>query len=181
MKSKLKLFFLALGLGTVFMLLAAVAYWLCLDAADDNSEMFASGRRLIIHSSSSGYLPGVVMGLVIFGLFFLSVIAFLPLDEKARKRKGMKLQKAVAVGAIASLVLTFAGPFWFSHNWEAKAEALGYQPCPPLTLLINRMTYQAWTKNLDLCFDPEVSRLVQRGGPEESKAVEAMLAQRRRP
>ncbi|WKE64623.1 hypothetical protein PVT67_13220 [Gallaecimonas kandeliae] len=171
---------IALLFGFSMWLVAALCYWVySLDRAN-SQEALASGRQLIIHSSSNGYIPGVLLVLFTFGCYAFALLALRP--DKGRNRKAAEwVQKVTTYVSVAGLILVFAGHSWFSNRWEAKAEALGYQPCPSLTLLINRMTYQAWTKNLDLCFDPEVSRLVQRGGPEESKAVEAMLAQRRRP
>ncbi|WKE64617.1 hypothetical protein PVT67_13190 [Gallaecimonas kandeliae] len=169
---------IALLFGSSMWLLTALAAWMYQLDYLESQEAFASGRQLIVHSSSSGYIPGAVLGTFIGGFYAFALLALRP--DKGRNRKAAEcVQKVTTYVAVGAVVLIFVGHAWLSNRWEAKAEALGYQPCPPLTLLINRMTYQAWTKNLDLCFDPDVSHIVQRGGPEESKAVEAMLEQRK--
>lgn len=178
MTNKASVFFLIFCAGLVFWAMAAGAGWLYLDAQASNQEAFASGRQLIVHSSSYGFLPGAALGVFAVGLYLLVALALVPFGEEVRKTKGVLVQKVAAVVMVAALMLTLLGQIWLSHRWEATAKAKGYSPCPPLTLLINRMTYTAWTRDVSLCTDPQVSQIVQRGGPEESKEVEALLQSR---
>uniref|UniRef100_UPI00356A143E hypothetical protein n=1 Tax=Arsukibacterium sp. TaxID=1977258 RepID=UPI00356A143E len=61
---------------------------------------------------------------------------------------------------------------------DNKAEYAGFQPCPTLTLLTNRVTMQAWTKNEALCFDNDVRQIIVRGTVDETAQVAQHLSAR---
>uniref|UniRef100_A0A486XJM1 Uncharacterized protein n=1 Tax=Rheinheimera sp. BAL341 TaxID=1708203 RepID=A0A486XJM1_9GAMM len=71
--------------------------------------------------------------------------------------------------------LVVIGNFVINAYWQNKAEYTGYQPCPALTLLTNRVTIQAWSKNGALCFDPDVRRIIVRGTPDETNQLATHL------
>ena len=86
--------------------------------------------------------------------------------------------KVTAIGVLAGLAFVIIGSFVINSYWDGRAEYAGYQPCPSLTLLSNRVTMQAWTKNEALCFDNDVRRIIVRGTVAETIQVERHLEQR---
>ncbi|WP_152663089.1 hypothetical protein [Arsukibacterium ikkense] len=70
------------------------------------------------------------------------------------------------------------GSFAINTYWDNKAEYAGYQPCPALTLLTNRVTMTAWSTNAALCFDNDVRRIIVRGTADETAQLAKHLSAR---
>lgn len=164
---------LAYGVGiSLFCVVFALALLLILQSDwQSQREQLQSGQQLIVLSYSSGYIPGVVAGLVVIALLFTGLSLLVLAGEKARKLK-TALIRFCSVGVLLSLGAVFAGEMYLANNWDKQAINKGYQPCPLGSLLLNRVTYTAWVQNEALCYNSDVRRIISRGTPEETKQVE---------
>ncbi|MDP2716785.1 hypothetical protein [Rheinheimera sp.] len=152
-----------------FGILLIAGSWTLLYSLQTQFAEISSAKPLIVLSSFHGYLPGALVALV----FMLGYAA-------NRLWRGLRKQplsadngKTTAIGVLAGLVLVVIGSFAINAYWDNKAEYAGYQPCPALTLLTNRVTMMAWSKNEALCFDNDTRRIIVRGTVDET----AQLAQ----
>lgn len=152
-----------------FGILLIAGSWTLLYSLQTQFAEISSAKPLIVLSSFHGYLPGALLALV----FMLGYAA-------NRLWRGLRKQplsadngKTTAIGVLAGLVLVVIGSFAINAYWDNKAEYAGYQPCPALTLLTNRVTMTAWSKNEALCFDNDTRRIIVRGTSDET----AQLAQ----
>ena len=164
---------LAYGVGiSLFCVVFAFTLLLILQSDwQSQREQLQSGQQLIVLSYSSGYIPGVVAGLVVIALLFTGLSLLVLAGEKARKLKTV-LIRFCSVGVLLSLGAVFAGEVYLANNWDKQAINKGYQPCPLGSLLLNRVTYTAWVQNEALCYNSDVRRIISRGTPEETKQVE---------
>jgi hypothetical protein len=152
-----------------FGILLIAGSWTLLYSLQMQFAEISSAKPLIVLSSFHGYLPGALVALV----FMLGYAA-------NRLWRGLHKQplsadngKTTAIGVLAGLVLVVIGSFAINSYWGNKADYAGYQPCPALTLLTNRVTMTAWSKNEALCFDNDTRRIIVRGTSDET----AQLAQ----
>jgi hypothetical protein len=174
-----KRFLMALGLALFCVAAVPLVLWGFYAAVAEHQEALDSGRQLIIISSSHGYLPGVTLGLIVLAGLAITILLF----DFGRARKQAivaRAQRLAALGMVTAVGLLAVGHFATLSVWEKKAARLDYQECPPMTLLLDRLTYAAWVKDSALCYDRDVRRLVMRGLPEESKRVEAKLQARKK-
>ena len=169
--SKLK-DFLAL---VFFSLLLVIGCWTLLYSLQVQLTEISSDKPLIVLSSFHGYIPGTLVAL----LFMLSYAA-------RRLWCGIRQQplpsdhgKVTAIGVIAGLVLVFVGNFVLNAYWNQSAEQAGYQACPTLTLLTNRVTMTAWSKDEAWCFDADARRIIVRGTTDETEQLSQLLNRKR--
>lgn len=174
-----KRFILALSFAAFCLAAIPLILWGLSLSIAEHCEAISSGRQLIIISTSHGYLPGVLLGLGVLAALAVTTLVF---DFGNRKNANAvaKSQKLAIYGMVTALALTFAGNFVVAAYWEAEAERASYKKCPPMTLLMNHLTYTAWVKNLDLCHDRDVRHIVLDGSPAESTQVEARLNAKKR-
>lgn len=159
------------GISLFCVVFAFMLLWILQSDWQSQREQLQSGQQLIVLSYSSGYIPGVVAGLVVIALLFTGLSLLLLAGEKARKLKTV-LIRFCSVGVLLSLGAVFAGEMYLANNWDKQAINKGYQPCPLGSLLLNRVTYTAWVQNEALCYNSDVRRIISRGTPEETKQVE---------
>ncbi len=168
-----------LGLAIFSIAAIPLGLWgLSLEFATHN-EAIHSGRQLVVISDSHGYLPGALVG--ILGIAALSVLTLLfGFRKKPNKRLLAAVQMVAGSLLLAGVLIVFIGHFAVTSYWEHKAKQANYERCPPMTLLLDRMTYTAWVQDVALCHDRDVSRIVLRGHPGESTIVEARLEARKK-
>lgn len=152
-----------------FGVLLIVGSWTLFYSLQTQWAEIQSTKPLIVLSSFHGYIPGALVGL----LFMCTYAA-------NRLRCGIRQQplaanngKVTAIGVLLGLLLVVVGSFVLNAYWQNKAAYAGYLPCPALTLLTNRTSITAWSKNEALCFDNDTRRIIVRGTPAET----AQLAQ----
>lgn len=150
-----------------FGILLIAGSWTLLYSLQTQFAEISSAKPLIVLSSFHGYLPGALVALV----FMLGYAA-------NRLWRGLHKQplsadngKTTAIGVLAGLVLVVIGSFAINTYWDNKAKYAGYQPCPALTLLTNRVTITAWSKNEALCFDNDARRIIVRGTSDEKEKM----------
>lgn len=171
--SKLK-DFLAL---VFFGLLLLIGCWTLLYSLQVQLTEISSDKPLIVLSSFHGYIPGTLVAL----LFMLSYavnrlwrgVRQLPQPQPSDNGK------VTAIGVLAGLVLVFVGNFVLSAYWNQSAEQAGYQACPTLTLLTNRVTMTAWSKDEAWCFDADSRRIIVRGTTDETEQLAQLLNRKR--
>lgn len=159
------------GISLFCVVFAFTLLWILQSDWQTQREQLQSGQQLIVLSYSSGYIPGVVAGLVVIALLFTGLSFLVFAGERARKLK-TALIRFCSVGVLLSLGAVFAGEVYLANNWDKQAINKGYQPCPLGSLLLNRVTYTAWVQNEALCYNSDVRRIISRGTPEETKQVE---------
>ena len=159
------------GISLFCVVFAFTLLWILQSDWQTQREQLQSGQQLIVLSYSSGYIPGVVAGLVVIALLFTGLSFLVFAGERARKLK-TALIRFCSVGVLLSLGAVFAGEMYLANNWDKQAINKGYQPCPLGSLLLNRVTYTAWVQNEALCYNSDVRRIISRGTPEETKQVE---------
>lgn len=151
----------------LFSLLLLAGCWTLLHEVQTQFAELISSKPLIVLSSFHAYLPGALLALV-----FMTGYAANRLWRSLRRQTfSANNGKLTAIGVLTGLVLLVIGNFAINAYWQNKAENAGYQPCPALTLLTNRVTMQAWSKNEALCFDTDVRRIVVRGTPDETRQL----------
>ena len=155
----------------LFSLLLVAGCWTLLHEVQTQFAELISAKPLIVLSSFHGYLPGALLALV-----------FMTGYAANRLWRGLRQQtlsanngKLTAIGVLTGLALVVIGNFVINAYWQNKAEYAGYKPCPTLTLLTNRITMQAWSKNEALCFDTDVRRIIVRGTPDETSQLSIHL------
>ncbi|MEO3877489.1 hypothetical protein [Rheinheimera fenheensis] len=131
----------------------------------------SSAKPLIVLSSFHAYLPGALFALV-FMTGYAANRLWRGLHRQALPTNNGRL---TTIGVLTGLALVVIGNFVINAYWQNKAEYAGYQPCPALTLLTNRITMQAWSKNEALCFDTDVRRIIVRGTPDETRQLATSL------
>ena len=163
----------AYGVGiTIFCgVFAAALLYILQNDWQSQREQLQSGQQLIVLSYSSGYIPGVVAGLVVIAVLFSGLTLLLFAGENTGKRKSA-LIRFCSIAVLLSLGSVFVGKGYLANSWDTQAINNGYQPCPSGTLLSNRLTYTAWVQNQALCYNSAVARMISRGTPEETKQVE---------
>lgn len=152
-----------------FGILLIVGSWTLLYSLQTQFAEVSSGKPLIVLSSFHGYLPGALVGLV----FMLGYAANRLWRRLRQQMLSADHGKNTAIGVLAGLVLIIISSFAINTYWDNKAKYAGYQPCPALTLLTNRVTITAWSKNEALCFDNDTRRIIVHGTSDET----AQLAQ----
>ncbi|WP_215398688.1 hypothetical protein [Rheinheimera oceanensis] len=152
-----------------FGILLIAGSWTLLYSLQTQFAEISSAKPLIVLSSFYGYLPGALVALV----FMLSYAANRLWRGLCKQPLPADNGKTTAIGVLAGLVLVVIGSFAINSYWDNKAKYAGYQPCPVLTLLTNRVTITAWSKNEALCFDNDTRRIIVRGTSDET----AQLAQ----
>jgi hypothetical protein len=152
-----------------FCILLIAGIWTLLYSVQTQLTEVSSAKPLIVLSSFHGYLPGALVALV-FMLGYAANGLWRALRQQPISADDGKI---TAIGVLAGLVLVVIGSFAINAYWGNKADYSGYQPCPALTLLTNRVTMMAWTKNGALCFDNDTRRIIVRGTTDET----AQLAQ----
>ncbi len=152
-----------------FGILLIAGCWTLLYSLQTQITEISSAKPLIVLSSFHGYIPGALLALV----FMLGYAANRLWRVLRKQPLSADNGKTTAIGVLAGLVLVVIGSFAINAYWDNKAEYAGYQPCPALTLLTNRVTMTAWSKNEALCFDNDTRRIIVRGTSDET----AQLAQ----
>jgi hypothetical protein len=157
-----------------FGMLLIAGGWTLLYSLQTQFTEINSAKPLIVLSSFHGYIPGALVGLV----FMLGYAA-------NRLWRGLKQQplaanngKVTAIGVLVGLVLVVIGSYGLNAYWHNRAVYAGYQPCPPLTLLTNRVSITAWSKNETLCFDNDSRRVIERGTADETAQLALHLSTR---
>lgn len=151
----------------LFSLLLITGCWTLLHEVQTQLAELISAKPLIVLSSFHGYLPGALLALI----FMTGFTANRLWRGLNRQRLSANNGKLTAIGVLTGLALVVIGNFVINAYWQNKAEYAGYQPCPALTLLTNRITMQAWSKNEALCFDTYVRRIIVRGTPDETRQL----------
>jgi hypothetical protein len=147
--------------------LLIIGSWTLLYSVQTQFAEISSAKPLIVLSSFHGYLPGALLAL----LFMTGYAANRLWRGLRRQTLSVNNGKLTAIGVLTGLVLLVIGNFVINAYWQGKAGYAGYQPCPALTLLTNRVTMQAWSKNEALCFDTDVRRIIVRGTPDETSQL----------
>ena len=150
-----------------FGILLITGSWALLYSLQTQFAELISAKPLIVLSSFHAYLPGALLAL----LFMSGYAANRLWRGLRRKTLSANNGKLTAIGVLTGLVLVVIGNVVINAYWQGKAEYAGYQPCPALTLLTNRITMQAWSKNEALCFDTDVRRIIVRGTPDETSQL----------
>ena len=151
----------------MFSLLLVAGCWTLLHEVQIQFVELISAKPLIVLSSFHAYLPGALLALA----FMTGYAANRLWRGLRRQRLSANNGKLTAIGVLTGLALVVIGNFAINAYWQGKAEYAGYQPCPALTLLTNRITMQAWSKNEALCFDTDVRRIIVRGTPDETRQL----------
>jgi hypothetical protein len=158
----------------LFGLLLLAGCWTLLYEVQTQFTELISNKPLIVLSSFHAYLPGALLALV----FMTGYAANRLWRGLRRKTLSANNGKLTAIGVLTGLVLVVIGNAVINAFWQGKAEYAGYLPCPALTLLTNRITMQAWSKNVALCFDTDVRRIIVRGTPDETAQLARHLLAR---
>ncbi len=154
-----------------FSALLLIGCWTLLYSVQTQFAEVNSAKPLIVLSSFHAYLPGALLALV----FMTSYATNRLWRGLRRQRLSANNGKLTAIGVLTGLALVVIGNFVINAYWQNKAENAGYQPCPALTLLTNRITMQTWSKNEALCFDTDVRRIIVRGTPDETRQLATHL------
>ena len=155
----------------LFSLLLVAGCWTLLHEVQTQFVELISAKPLIVLSSFHAYLPGALFALV----FMTGYAANRLWRGLRRQRLSANNGKLTAIGVLTGLALVVIGNFVINAYWQGKAGYAGYQPCPALTLLTNRITMQAWSKNEALCFNTDVQRVIVWGKSDETRQLAAHL------
>lgn len=159
------------GISAFCVLFALGMLWILQSDWQTQREQLQSGQQLIVLSYSSGYIPGVIAGLLVIALLFTGLTLLLFTSSKLQKLKPA-LIKFCSIAVLVSIAAIFLGEMFFARQWNTQAQQRDYQPCPTGTLLSNRLTYTAWVKNEALCYNSDIRRIISRGTTEETRQVE---------
>ena len=151
----------------LFSLLLVAGCWTLLHEVQTQFVELISAKPLIVLSSFHAYLPGALLAL-----------AFMTGYAANRLWRGLRRQalsansgKLTAIGVLNGLALVAIGNFAINAHWQGKAENAGYQQCPAFTLLTNRVTMSAWSKDETLCLDNDARQIIVRGTPDETSQL----------
>lgn len=151
----------------LFSLLLLAGCWTLLHEVQTQFVELISAKPLIVLSSFHAYLPGALLAL-----------AFMTGYAANRLWRGLRRQtlsanngKLTAIGVLTGLALVVIGNFAINAYWQGKAENAGYQQCPAFTLLTNRVTMSAWSKDETLCLDNDARQIIVRGTPDETSQL----------
>lgn len=151
----------------LFSLLLFAGCWTLLHEVQTQFAELISAKPLIVLSSFHAYLPGALLAL-----------AFMTGYAANRLWRGLRRQtlsanngKLTAIGVLTGLALVVIGNFAINAYWQGKAENAGYQQCPAFTLLTNRVTMSAWSKDETLCLDNDARQIIVRGTPDETSQL----------
>ncbi|SEA25377.1 hypothetical protein [Alkalimonas amylolytica] len=170
--SKIKDFLALLFFG----LLLVIGCWTLVYSLQIQLTEISSEKPLIVLSSFHGYIPGALVALV-----FMLSYAVNRLWRSLRKQPlSSDNGKITAVGVLTGLVLVFVGNFVISAHWNKSAVKAGYQACPAFTLLTNRVTMTAWSKEETWCFDADARRIIVRGTTDETQQLSQLLSRKQK-
>lgn len=155
----------------LFSLLLLAGCWTLFHEVQTQFAELISAKPLIVLSSFHGYLPGAIFG-VVFMLGFAASRLLLALRQQPQPESSGKI---TAIGLLISLLLIVVGNFAINAYWQNRAENAGYQQCPAFTLLTNRVTMTAWSKDETLCLDNDARQIIVRGTPDETSQLAAHL------
>lgn len=151
----------------LFSMLLIVGHWALFYSVQTQFAEVNSAKPLIVLSSFHAYLPGALLAL-----------AFMTGYAANRLWRGLRRQtlsvnngKLTAIGVLTGLALVVIGNFAINAYWQGKAENAGYQQCPAFTLLTNRVTMSAWSKDETLCLDNDARQIILRGTPDETSQL----------
>lgn len=151
----------------LFSLLLVAGSWTLLHEVQTQFAELISAKPLIVLSSFHAYLPGALLAL-----------AFMTGYAANRLWRGLRRQtlsanngKLTAIGVLTGLALVVIGHFAINAYWQGKAKNAGYQQCPAFTLLTNRVTMSAWSKDETLCLDNDARQIIVRGTPDETSQL----------
>ena len=145
-------------------MLLILGCWTLLYSVQTQFAEVNSAKPLIVLSSFHGYLPGALLALI-FMTGYAANRLWLGLRRQTLSANNGKL---TAIGVLTGLVLVVIGNFAINAYWHNKAEYAGYQECPAFTLLTNRITMTAWSKDETLCLDNDARQIIVRGTPDET-------------
>ncbi|WKE66208.1 hypothetical protein PVT67_02885 [Gallaecimonas kandeliae] len=166
MSKGLKLIFSSIALFIAFSILLAFCLWYSFyDSAYVNS-LLEKKASLIVIDSTTGYCVAAFL-LFAPGLIFVPGNAYFKLKGRDDGKTANALNKLMVFACLLSLSSLFWGPWGVTHYWEVRAQKAGYQRCPSMTLLVNRLHYTAWAKDIYYCDDPDVVRILTRGSHQE--------------
>ncbi|MDX5407043.1 MAG: hypothetical protein LPK11_08385 [Chromatiaceae bacterium] len=158
----------------LFSLLLLAGCWTLLHEVQTQFSELISAKPLIVLSSFHGYLPGAL-----FALVFMTGYAANRLWRGLRRQTlSANNGKLTAIGVLTGLALVVIGNFAINAYWQGKAENAGYQQCPAFTLLTNRVTMSAWSKDETLCLDNDTRQIIERGTPDETRQLATHLQAR---
>lgn len=158
----------------LFSVLLIAGCWTLLHEVQIQFAEIISSKPLIVLSSFHGYLPGAIFG-VVFMLGFAASRLLLALRQQPQAASSGKI---TAIGLLISLLLIVVGNFAINAYWQNRAENAGYQECPAFTLLTNRVTMSAWSKDETLCLDNDARQIIVRGTPDETRQLATHLQAR---
>lgn len=158
----------------LFSLLLVAGCWTLLHEVQTQFAELISAKPLIVLSSFHGYLPGALLALV----FMTGYVANRLWRGLRRQTLSANNGKLTAIGVLTGLALVVIGNFAINTYWKGKAENTGYQQCPAFTLLTNRITMSAWSKDETLCLDNDARQIIERGTPDETRQLATHLQAR---
>ena len=151
----------------LFSLLLVAGCWTLLHEVQTQFVELISAKPLIVLSSFHAYLPGALLALA----FMTGYAANRLWRGLRRQRLSANNGKLTAIGVLTGLALVVIGNFAINAYWQGKAENAGYQQCPAFTLLTNRVTMSAWSKDETLCLDNDARQIIVRGTPDETSQL----------
>lgn len=122
------------------------------------------------------------IGYVSLCLVFIAANIFLlgtfyyRLKKQVEKIPVMERKVIIALGVIAVVAITTI--ISSQLLWRDKATALGYQPCPAFTLLIDKSGRTAWVKDTALCEDKIVKKVLSYGSFKEMQDIRTLQINR---
>lgn len=163
--SMFKDFIALLFFGTLLI----IGSWTLLYSAQTQFAEVNSAKPLIVLSSFHGYLPGALLALT-FMTGYAANRLWLGLRRQTLSANNGKL---TAVGVLTGLALVVIGNFAINTYWQNRAGNAGYQQCHAFTLLTNRVTMAAWSKDETICLDNDARQIIVRGTPDETSQLAA--------
>jgi uncharacterized membrane protein len=159
------------GISAFCCVFAVGLFWILQSDWNSQVQQLHSNQQLIVLSYSSGYIPGVLAGLMVIALLFTGLTFLLFAGTNTQRFKPAFI-RFCTLAVLLSLAGVFVGEMLIANKWDRQAQQKGYLPCPVGTLLSNRLTYTAWVQNEALCYNSDIRRIISRGTPEETKQVE---------
>ncbi|GGO68200.1 hypothetical protein [Bowmanella pacifica] len=132
---------------------------------------------MIVLNYLGSALPTAGLGLLVLSIAFANQV-YLRITGKYNPKKEDKFTLFCGYFALGCLVGLFIGSPYIDDWWDNQAKQQGYQPCRSMTLLKSLLTRTAWVRDENLCYDPEISRILRHGNERELAEIRAYLQQK---
>lgn len=133
--------------------------------------VLAQGFPLVVRYYSPMIIIGLSAIMVLIAALMVSISYFQIFQRSDINQSVKKVFSIAFVAVFTGAVFAVIVKQWM---WVSKAQSVGFQPCPMMSVLSSRGDGRAWVIDPSLCEDKVVKKIVRSGSYEEMQDVRTL-------